>query len=155
MILEGDSGPTKYCPDCRKDLPTTEFTRNRQSRAGRSFYRAACARARVLASRRRRLGPPRTRNGHCKPCHNRIVREDKELHGGARNHHLRHRYAITAEHFDGAPGQFRDRRDLMLRAVAYLGRDLSTPVDELPTFALGVVLGPTESPRPPGEPEAA
>jgi len=29
-------------------------------------------------------------------------------------------------------GQFRDRRDLMLRAIAYLDRDLCTPVGDMP-----------------------
>jgi hypothetical protein len=53
----------KWCPDCRRDLPLTSFTRNRRSRDGLSFYCAECGRARVIESRRRRLGPPRTRAG--------------------------------------------------------------------------------------------
>lgn len=197
-------------------------------RDGLAFYCRECASIRLLASKRRRLGPPRTRSGqgprdvpdghkwcpecdgvkpvvdfprnraqksgvgtYCKPCHNRIVRENKELHGGARNYHLRRRYGITAEHFDamaaeqgglcaicreapgdqvdhdhvtgrvrgllcfncnGALGQFRDRRDLMLRAVAYLDRDPAAPLSATPVFGFGLVLGPAESPRPDDEP---
>lgn len=116
----------------------------------------------------------RARNGlntYCKPCHNRIGRENRERHGGNRNHHLRRRYGITAEHFDrmladqegvcaicreapaehvdhdhetervrgllcfncnGALGQFRDRTELMLRAVAYLRRGDWQAASEMP-----------------------
>lgn len=129
----------------------------------------------------------RARNGlhtYCKPCHNRIGRENRERHGGNRNYHLRRRYGITAEHFDrmladqegvcaicreapaehvdhdhetdrvrgcnggpprqrgrsrrgsfncnGALGQFRDRTELMLRAVAYLRRGDWQAASEMP-----------------------
>ena len=136
MILD-DPAQTKFCPDCRQDLPISEFTRNKRSRDGLAFYCGPCSRARVVKSRRERLGPPRTRAGqgppdvepgskwcpdcdeikpiqefprnrsqrrglgtYCKPCHNQRVRDNRELHGGARNYHLRRRYGITAEHFD-------------------------------------------------------
>jgi hypothetical protein len=56
---------------------------------------------------------------------------------------------------NGALGQFRDRADLMLRAVAYLGRDLRTPVAEMPEFALGICIGGQLEPRPTEEPDAA
>jgi hypothetical protein len=230
MILDGP-GRTKFCPDCRQDLPLDAFTKNSRSRDGLAFYCAMCARARLLASRRRRKGPPRTRNGqgphdvpaglkwcpecgtvkalddfprnrsqqsgrgtYCKPCHNRIVRANKELHGGARNYHLRRRYGITAEHFDqmlaeqaglcaicreapaeqvdhdhrggrvrgllcfncnGALGQFRDRRDLMLRAIAYLDRDSLTPITQMPEFRFTIGIGGEDDPRPPDEPRVA
>ena len=53
---------------------------------------------------------------------------------------------------NGALGQFRDRTDLMLLAVAYLRRD------DVPDWAqpgLTYVLGEVEDPRPPDEPRAA
>jgi hypothetical protein len=56
---------------------------------------------------------------------------------------------------NGALGQFRDRADLMLRAVAYLGRDLLTPVSEMPEFSFGVCIGGDLEPRPTDEPDAA
>jgi hypothetical protein len=121
---------------------------------------------------------------YCKPCHNRITRENKEKHGGARNYHLRRRYGITAAQFDamfaeqgglcaicraapgvqvdhdhltnhvrgllcfncnGALGQFRDRTDLMERAIAYLrpasfARLLNDPAV---TLALTAYIGPS------------
>jgi hypothetical protein len=156
---------SKWCPECGSVKPIEQFPRNRAQRSGVGSY--------------------------CKPCHNRIVRENKETHGGARNYHLRRRYGITAAHADamlaeqgglcaicreapaehvdhdhatgrvrgllcfncnGALGQFRDRTDLMLRAVAYLGRDDTTPLSGLPQFGFGLVLGPTDPGRPDGEP---
>lgn len=214
MILNGGGPPTKFCPDCRQELPLNAFTRNKRAKDGLSFYCAPCGRARVIESRRRRLGPPRTRNGqgprelplgkkwcpecdqvktlaefarnksapsglgaYCKPCHNRIGRESRERNGGARNYHLRRRYGITVEHYDrmfadqngvcaickeaaaehvdhdhktgrvrgllcfncnGALGQFRDRPDLMLNAVEYLGS--AVPVIELYPVRPGVVV---------------
>lgn len=136
MILVEPSS-TKLCPDCRKELSLDSFTHNRRQRDGLSFYCRECANKRQMASRRARLGPPKTRNRqgprdvpdgakwcpecdgvksledfprnrsaksgygtYCKPCHNRITREDKEKHGGARNYHLRRRYGITVEHFE-------------------------------------------------------
>ena len=59
---------------------------------------------------------------------------------------------------NGALGQFRDRRDLMLRAIAYLGRDDATAMGDLPQFGFGLCFGPTDTGRPadePDEPEAA
>ncbi|HEU5266425.1 MAG TPA: endonuclease VII domain-containing protein [Jatrophihabitans sp.] len=231
MILNGESEDRKFCPDCRRDLSVSKFTRNARSRDGLAFYCAECARVRLTESKRRRHGPPRTRSGqgprdvpdglkwcpecgevkplddfprnrsqrrgrgsYCKPCHNKIVRANKELHGGSRNYHLRRRYGIAAEHFDtmfaeqggrcaicreapaeqvdhdhatnrvrgllcfncnGALGQFRDRADLMLRAIAYLGHDGTTPLVDLPTFHFGVHVGAVfDRPRE-GEPDAA
>jgi hypothetical protein len=47
------------------------------------------------------IGPHKSGYGsYCKPGHNRITRADKELHGGARNYHLRRRDGSTAEHVD-------------------------------------------------------
>jgi len=56
---------------------------------------------------------------------------------------------------NGALGQFRDRDDLMLRAIAYLGRDIKTPMSELPDFRFGIFVGDVSDPRPPDEPRAA
>ncbi len=56
---------------------------------------------------------------------------------------------------NGALGQFRDRADLMLRAFAYLGRDLKTTVSDMPAFQFGVFHGDSTDPRPDGEPRAA
>jgi len=65
---------SKWCPECGEIKLVADFPKNRSSRSGLGTY--------------------------CKPCHNRICRENKEKHGGARNYHLRRRYGITVEHFD-------------------------------------------------------
>lgn len=222
----------KWCPDCKRELPESVFTRNRRMKDGLAFYCRDCASVRLLASKRHRLGPPRTRHSrgpknvplgykwcpecdkvkptdlfprnraqrsgigsYCKPCHNRITRENKDQHGGARNYHLRRRYGITVEHFDamfaeqdgvcaicreapaehvdhdhltsrvrgllcfncnGALGQFRDRPDLMLRAVLYLQRDSDRPpLGDFGELGLGVVIADFSQGRPADEPEVA
>lgn len=126
-----------FCPDCKADRPTDNFTKDVRQRDGLSFYCAACARARQAASRRSRSGPPKHRGAlrpsnvpegmrwcpecgevktadgfprnraqrggigtYCKPCHNQIVRANRDKHGGSRTYHMRRRYGITAEHYD-------------------------------------------------------
>jgi hypothetical protein len=157
----------KWCPECGAIKPLDQFPRNRSQRSGRGTY--------------------------CKPCHNRIVRANKELHGGERNYRLRRRYGITAEHFDamlaeqgglcaicreapaqhvdhdhkanrvrgllcfncnGALGQFRDREDLMLRAVLCLGRNVGDALD-YPGLHAGLHIGDYDNIRPEGEPRVA
>ena len=163
-------GPTdvpdghKWCPECGEVKSLTDFPRNKRARNGHGTY--------------------------CKPCHNRIGTANREANGGARNYHLRRRYGITAEHADRmlaeqgglcaicreapgvhvdhdhatervrgllcfncnqALGNFRDRRDLLLRAAMYLDGGPLAVVDTLP-FTLAMVHGEFESPRPADEP---
>lgn len=54
---------------------------------------------------------------------------------------------------NGALGQFRDRTDLMLRAIAYLSHGDADTAAELPTFHFGVFVGELVEPGPEGEPE--
>ena len=226
---------SKFCPDCRRELPVSDFTKDTRRNDGLSFYCRPCRQARDEASRRKRLGPRRinirpkglevpdghkwcpdcggvkslaefprnrrSRNGYmtyCKPCHNARTRASSDAHGGARNYHLRRRYGITAEHFDrmfaeqkgvcaicreaaaehvdhdhatkrvrgllcfncnGALGQFRDRTDLMLRAVAYLDRSVGdlewSELIDLPGVHVGFVSADLTDPRPSDEPRPA
>ena len=219
----------KYCRDCRQVLPASEFTRNCRNPDGLSFYCRACGNARQLASRRRRLGPPRNSCGqgpadvpegmkwcsscgqvkplldfprnrsqksgygsYCKPCHNEIARTNREKkHGSTRNYHLKARYGITADEADRmlaeqaglcaicreapaahidhdhktervrgmlcfncnqALGNFRDRRDLMLAAVAYLDANGFVPITDRPTFGFSLFHGDNATGRPEDEP---
>ena len=65
----------KRCPACQRWLPLDEFPRNRSTRSGRGVY--------------------------CKPCHNRIGRENRERrHGSTRHYHLVRRYGITGAQAD-------------------------------------------------------
>lgn len=40
-------------------------------------------------------------SSYCRPCHNLNGRESRERHGGSRRYHLRKRYGIEPEQFDG------------------------------------------------------
>jgi hypothetical protein len=61
----------KRCPSCERTLPAEEFAKNRSARDGLAAY--------------------------CKPCHNRINRENRiKRHGSTRHYHLVRRYGITA-----------------------------------------------------------
>jgi recombination endonuclease VII len=56
---------------------------------------------------------------------------------------------------NGALGQFRDRRDLMLRAIAYLDHDTDSSLTALPSFRFCVAIGGDDDPRPADEPALA
>jgi hypothetical protein len=56
---------------------------------------------------------------------------------------------------NGALGQFRDRPDLMLRAIAYLRRDIDSEITALPSFRFCVAIGGDEDLRPKDEPRTA
>jgi hypothetical protein len=56
---------------------------------------------------------------------------------------------------NGALGQFRDRVELMSRAIAYLIRDEDTSAANLPTVHFGGFIGNFESQRPADETDAA
>jgi hypothetical protein len=60
---------------------------------------------------------------------------------------------------NGALGQFRDRTDLMLRAVAYLDRNAGdtawADLIDLPGVRVGFVAGDLTDPRPDDEPRSA
>jgi hypothetical protein len=60
MILNG-AGRTKFCPDCRCDLPLNAFTKDTRRKDGLAFCCRPCRIRRDEASRRKRLGP-RTKN---------------------------------------------------------------------------------------------
>jgi hypothetical protein len=65
------SGAYKRCPACDSLKEIIDFPRNRSNKDGLATY--------------------------CKPCHNRIMRSNKDrLHGSQRNYLLKHRYSIDA-----------------------------------------------------------
>ena len=70
LPLEPLEPQKKRCPSCGERKLPDEFPRNRSQRDGRGAY--------------------------CKPCHNRIGRENKQKnHGSTRSYHLKARYGIT------------------------------------------------------------
>lgn len=70
----------KRCPKCRTYKHFTDFPKNRANRDGLGTY--------------------------CKPCHNEVVRKNKELrHGGHKNFLLKLRYGIDAATVDALLGR--------------------------------------------------
>lgn len=62
----------KWCPGCEALLPVSEFGSNSASYDGATAY--------------------------CRPCHNRIGRENRiRLVGSTRNYHLKRRYGLTED----------------------------------------------------------
>ena len=49
----------------------------------------------------RHKGRPTGRHCNCKVCHNAQVRESRARQGGSRKYHLKRRYGLTPEEFDG------------------------------------------------------
>lgn len=60
MILNGGK-EAKFCPDCRRYRPVTDFTKDARRKDGLAFYCRPCRILRDEASRRKRLGPRRIR----------------------------------------------------------------------------------------------
>lgn len=63
------------CARCKAEKPEHDFPRNKRTTSGRHCY--------------------------CKPCHNAQNREARERAGGSRRYHLKKRYGITMQEFDG------------------------------------------------------
>ncbi|MCD0450102.1 endonuclease VII domain-containing protein [Actinocorallia sp. API 0066] len=65
----------RYCPACRIVQPVANFGRNRSVKSGLTSY--------------------------CKPCHNRIMKEQAiKKHGSIRDFHLKRRYGLTSREVD-------------------------------------------------------
>lgn len=63
---------TQYCANCGQTKPLSEFGRNSAKKSGRANY--------------------------CKPCHNKVMAENKQKnHGSTRSYHLKRRYGLTAD----------------------------------------------------------
>lgn len=83
-----------------------------------------------------------------------ICREAKAEHVD-HDHHTNRVRGLLCFNCNGALGQFRDRRDLMLRAIAYLDAGSAANVASLPPFRFTVSIGGDEDPRPDDEPRIA
>jgi hypothetical protein len=158
----------KWCPECDEVKPIADFPRNRAQRSGIGTYCKPCHNKIVHANKEKHGG---ARNYHLRRRYGITVEHFDQMfaeQGGlcaicreAPAEHVDHDHAtnrvrgLLCFNCNGALGQFRDRRDLMLRAIAYLGRDLQTPVSDMPAFQFAVFHGDSSDPRPDGEPRAA
>ena len=64
----------KWCPDCERVLPLSDFVRTVRTASGHHSY--------------------------CRPCHNTRSRASREKAGGSRSYHLTRRYGISAQEAD-------------------------------------------------------
>jgi recombination endonuclease VII len=158
----------KWCPECGEVKPLESFPRNERTRSGYMTYCKPChnkiTRAFVDANGGSSNYHLRRRYGITSEHFDQMLAEQSGLCAICREapaEHVDHDHSsgrvrgLLCFNCNGALGQFRDRADLMLRAIAYLGRDVRTPIADLPEFSFGVVLGDTTSPRPADEEPAA
>ena len=162
--LEEQPPGWKRCRDCAEVRPLDEFPRNKDSKDGRHAYCKPCHNLRGQETRQRLYGG--SRHYHLVPLRH---------HCSGRRHHARRADGLCAicrdnpaEHVDrchetggvrgilcfncnGGLGQFRDRVDILLMAIAYLERTTcqqtldSTGGSRLPTPRREAVLSPTSS----------
>ncbi|BCJ30236.1 recombination endonuclease VII [Actinocatenispora sera] len=66
--MEKSDIESKFCKDCKRTHPISEFHRNSRSRDGYAFYCKSCANLRQEASRRRRGTNPRKRPSQAIPA---------------------------------------------------------------------------------------
>jgi hypothetical protein len=139
---------------------------NRTAPTGYGAYCKPCFNAIVKANREKNHGS--TRNYHLRRRYGITVDDFDRMsaaQGGlcaicreAPAEHVDHDHAtklvrgLLCFNCNGALGQFRDRTDLMLRAVAYLRGD---SVPDWAEPGLHYYLGDIADPRPPDEPRAA
>ena len=123
----------KWCPDCDRVKPLEEFPRNRNTPNGRAVYCKPCHNARGRAALEK-VGGARTyhlkrrygvtaaeveamvaaQGGRCAVC-----REAPAEHVD-HDHRTGRVRGVLCFNCNGGLGQFRDRDDLMARAIAYL-----------------------------------
>lgn len=126
----------KRCPDCGLVLPFDQFAKNRSARDGLSSYCKQCHNARAKASVLKNHGTTRTyhlkrRYGITAAEYDVLLREQGGLCAVCRERpavHVDHCHqtgmvrGLTCFNCNGGLGQFRDRVDIMRRAIDYLER---------------------------------
>jgi len=145
----------KWCADCGETKPFDQFSRNRTSRSGYTTYCKPCTSVRNRKSHLRRtygLSEPELaamlaeQDGMCAIC-----RAAPAVH--IDHDHVTGRVrGLLCFNCNGALGQFRDRRDLMLAAIAYLDADGFVPMAERPVFGFSLFHGNGTTGRPDDEP---
>jgi hypothetical protein len=126
----------KWCPDCNEIKPVEEFPRNRSQRSGRGTY---CKHFDAMFAEQ---------DGLCAIC--REAQAEQVDHDHKTNRVRGH----LCFNCNGALGQFRDRPDLMLRAVLYLGRNAGDSLD-YPDAQVGFAVGAYPDTPPGSVPDVA
>ena len=158
----------KWCLECGEVKPLDQFPRNKSQRSGYMTYCKPCHNAIGRRDKekhggarnyhlRRRYGITAEhfdrmfaeQDGRCAIC-----REAPAEHVD-HDHETGRVRGLLCFNCNGALGQFRDRRDLMLAAIAYLDADGLVPLAERPVFGFSLFHGDSTSPRPDDEPRIA
>ena len=159
----------QWCPACGEVKIIAEFPRNRAQRNGIGTYCKPCHNRIVDANRVRNQGSNRNyrlkrRYGITEADFDRMFEEQGGLCAICREapaEHVDHDHAtervrgLLCFNCNGALGQFRDRRDLMLAAIAYLDADGFAPLADRPAFGFSLFHGDSTSPRPDDGPRIA
>jgi hypothetical protein len=155
----------KWCPECDPVKPVNEFPRNRSRSDGIGTYCKLCHN-RITRENKEKNGG--ARNYHLRRRYGITAEHFDQMfaeQGGvcaicrvAPAEHVDHDHVtelvrgLLCFNCNGALGQFRDRTDLMLLAVAHLRRDA---VPDWAEPGLHYFLGNLADPRPPEERRAA
>ena len=160
---------SKWCSACGAVKPLAEFPRNRSQRSGYGSYCKPCHNEIGRANREKNHGGNRNyhlrrRYGISADDADRMLAEQDGLCAICREapaEHVDHDHktgrvrGLLCFNCNGALGQFRDRRDLMLAAISYLDADGFVPIGERPAFGFSLFHGDSRSPRPDDEPLSA
>jgi hypothetical protein len=123
----------KWCPECFENKPFGEFPRNKSARSGLGVYCKPCHNKITRANKEKHGGARnyhlRRRYGITAEHYDRMLAEQNGVCAiccEAPAVHVDHDHVtkrirgLLCFNCNGALGQFRDRTELMLRAVAYL-----------------------------------
>ena len=157
----------KWCPACGEVKPLTGFPKNRSKRSGYMTYCKPCHNQ-ICRRNKDKFGGARNyhlrrRYGITVEHYDQMFAEQKGLCAICREapaEHVDHDHqtgrvrGLLCFNCNGALGQFRDRRNLMLAAIAYLDANGFVPPGQGPVFGFSLFHGDSTSPRPDEEPLA-
>ena len=155
----------KWCPECGTVKPLAEFPTSKRSPSGYLSYCKPCHNAICNRSREKQGGNRnyhlRRRYGITAEHFDRMFEEQGGLCAICQERpaaHVDHDHAtervrgLLCFNCNQALGNFSDRRDFMLAAVAYLDANGFTPMADRPAFGFSLFHGDDTSPRPEDEP---
>jgi hypothetical protein len=155
----------KRCPECGEVKPLTEFPTSKRSRSGYLSYCKPCHLAACNKSREKQGGNRnyhlRRRYGITAEHYDRMLEEQSGLCAICRERpaaHVDHDHAtgrvrgLLCFNCNQALGNFTDRRDFMLAAIAYLDANGFVPLTDRPAFGFSLFHGNDSTGRPDDEP---
>ena len=155
----------KWCPECGEVKSLAEFPTSKRSSSG---YLSYCKPCHIVVCNRSREKQGGNRNYHLRRRYGITAEHYDQMlaeQGGlcalcreAPAEHVDHDHktgrvrGLLCFNCNGALGQFRDRRDLILAAISYLDANGFVPLADRPAFQFALFHGDSTSPRPDDEP---